>query len=375
MRNLISSLLPRRGFALAASALLALAASAAPDNPIVRLLNSRASGSPRTYAEAAAEVAEGARKDRPVHAFVLALISREPDAPPAAKLSEEDRKKFLDASRERIYRSANKQNNSMAWYLLSLENNDTNLLVRAADGGNVQAQNAWGSMLVSQTLSQAAPSNVVQAALAKAHGYFSQAAGKGDPNGLYNLGMCHARGLGVPRNDQSAFKCFRAAAEQGHPEAINNIGWFFREGKVVDKDLELATKWFAKSASYDNPFGQFNYALALQRGEGVKPDPEKAAKLLEAAANAGCVEAIDAWGVALWKGNGVKEDPERAFRLLLRAANAGYPPAMENVSTCYEMGKGVRANATLATEWKIRSRAARGDRNAQAWLQQNEKNK
>ena len=44
---------------------------------------------------------------------------------------------------------------------------------------------------------------------------------------------------------------------------------------------------------------------------------------------------------------------------------------MENVATCYEKGTGVQANERLALEWKIRSRAARGDRNAQAWLWQN----
>ena len=83
------------------------------------------------------------------------------------------------------------------------------------------------------------------------------------------------------------------------------------------------------------------------------------------------MEAIDAYGVALWKGRGVREDPEAAFRQFLRAAEAGYPPAMENLSTCYQLGKGVKADERRSLEWKIRSRAARGDRNAQAWLQQN----
>ena len=83
------------------------------------------------------------------------------------------------------------------------------------------------------------------------------------------------------------------------------------------------------------------------------------------------MEAINVFGVALWKGEGVAADPRRAFRLFMRAAGAGYPPAMENVSTCYERGSGVEADERLAVEWKIRSRAARGDRNAQAWLRQN----
>ena len=343
----------------------------ASPNAVLRLLNSRAAGSPRGYAQAAEEVAEQARAGRALYAFVLALVSREKDCPPAARLDEETRRRYLETYRGPIRQIAESNGNPMALYLLSLDSGSTNLLRRAADAGNIQAENAWGSFVFSRAVAGGASSNEVERALAEAHGYFKSAAGKGDANGLYNLGMCHWRGLGVPRDDARAFACFRAAAEKGHPEAINNIGAFFRDGVVVDRNLPLATKWFAKSASYGNPFGQFNYALALRRGEGTEVDLKAAAGLLEQAAEGGCVEAINVFGVALWKGEGVAADPRRAFRLFMRAAGAGYPPAMENVSTCYERGSGVEADERLAVEWKIRSRAARGDRNAQAWLRQN----
>ena len=356
---------------LAAS--LVLGGLRADDSPnsVLRLLNSRAAGSPNGYAAAAEEVAAQAREGRALYAFVLALVSREKDAPPAARLDDDTRRKYLETYRAPIQRIAQEHNNPMALYLLSLEKGDTNLLHRAAVAGNIQAENAWGSFIFTRALAGGAPSNVVERVLGEAHGFFKSAAGKGDANGLYNLGMCLWRGLGVARDEQAAFNCFRSAAEKGHPEAINNIGAFFRDGTVVEKDLDLATKWFAKSASYGNAFGQFNYALALRRGEGVKQDYAAAAGLLEKSAAAGCVEAINVFGVALWKGEGVKEDPERAFRLFMQAAGAGYPPAMENVSTCYEKGSGVPADERRSIEWKIRSRAARGDRNAQAWLRQN----
>ncbi len=364
----------RIGVFLAAAlccAALAFGDEETSSNAILRLLNSRASGSPRGYAEAAKEVADQAKEGKAVYAFVLALVSREPDAPPAACLDEATRRAYFDKYRAPIKRIANEHNNPMALYLLSLEENDTNLLCRAALAGNIQAENAWGSFVFSQALAGGASSNEVERALSQAHGYFKSAAGKGDANGLYNLGMCLWRGLGVPKDETAAFNCFRSAAEKGHPEAINNIGAFFRDGIVVEKDLELSAKWFAKSASYDNPFGLFNYALALRRGEGVKKDFKAAVPLLEKAADGGCVEAIDVLGVALWRGEGVEADPRRAFGLFMKAANAGYPPAMENVATCYEKGSGVRADERLALEWRIRSRAARGDRNAQAWLRQN----
>ena len=67
------------------------------------------------------------------------------------------------------------------------------------------------------------------------------------------------------------------------------------------------------------------------------------------------------------------EIAQRFVQHFLRAAEAGYPPAMENLSTCYRYGKGVKPDERQSMEWKIRSRAARGDRNAQAWLQKNAK--
>jgi len=358
---------------LATALLAGWAAQADPANAIMRLLNSRASGSRTEYAAAAEEVAEKATSGSPVYGFVLALVSRERDAPKAARMDDATRKKYLDGCRAKIKRLALEKNNSMAWYLLSLESGDTNLLHRAADAGNVQARNAWGAFLLEHSMDDGVSTNEQRRVMGLAYDYFKAAAAEGDANGLYNLGTCHARGYGTPQDEQSAFNCFRAAAEKGHPEAINNVGWFFREGRVVEKDLEMAARWFAKSAATENPYGQFNYGLALQRGEGVPQDLKKAAELFRIAGDHGCIEAIDAYGVALWRGEGVRENHRKAFQQFIRAANLGYPPAMDNISTCYSRGTGVPADENLATEWKIRSRAARGDRNAQAWLRQNSK--
>lgn len=345
-------------------------APAKSENAVVRLLNSRASGSLTTYAKAAEEVAEGAHNGNKLYGYVLALVSREPNAPEAARIDEDTRKKYLDACRPLLKKNANEKNNPMAWYLLSLEAGDTNLLRRAAESKNIQAQNAWGTILVGRSASPNLTSNEVSTVLSEAFGLFKEAADQDDANGLYNAGMCYWRGLGVTQDKERAFTYFRNAAALGHPEAINNIGAFFRQGVVVEKNLETSAKWFSKSASYGNPYGQFNYALALKRGEGVEVNLPEAARLFRLSAAGGCVEALDAYACALWRGEGVAKDPKQAFALFTKAAEAGFPPAMENMSECYDKGIGVKASKEKAIEWKIRSRAARGDRNAQLWLQQ-----
>lgn len=363
----------RSGFLILFAAALALVSYGDQANAIVRLLNSRASGSPRGYADAAKEVASDAADGKPLQCFVLALVSREHDAPPAARLDDETRERYLASARTKIDALARRTNNSLAWYLLSLDSGDTNLLQRAAIGGNVQAMNAWGSMLVNNALRDGRSTNEIARAFADAMGFFSRAAGVGDANGLYNLGMCYARGLGTPRNDEKAFSCFRSSAEKGHPEAINNIGWFFREGRIVDKDLELSAKWFKKSADFQNAYGEYNYALALRRGEGVKRNDAEAAKYFKLAMDGGCVEAMNSYGLALLRGEGVEKDGVEAIKVFERVAGAGFPPAMENLAFCYEKGEGVKADDKKAMIWRIRSKAARGDAAAQAWLLQNDK--
>lgn len=360
-------------FTLALASLAAFGArdadTRARSEAILKLLNSRAAGSPRGYAEAAKIVAEDAAKGKPLQRLLIALVSNDRDAPAEARLDPETRKTYLDGSRDKIRTLAEERGNALAWYLLSLEKNDESMLKRAAEGGNVQALNSWGTITLTRALRDLGEdTNDVERVLKKSCSCFQKAADQGDANGLYNLGMCYWRGLGVAQDDQKAFDCLRAAAEKGHPEAINNIGGFFRDGVFVERDLEMSAKWFEKSASYENAYGQFNYALALRRGEGVKKDEKKAVKYLEKAADNGCAEAVNTLGVALWKGEGIAKDEKRAFNLFLRAAMDGYPPAMENVSTCYERGEGVRVDEEKSLIWKMRSRAARGDRGAQEWL-------
>lgn len=338
--------------------------------PIEQLLNSRSAGSPHAYENAAAQVAEAARKGRPLQKYIIALISRESDAPPAAHITDAERERYFAESRPAVRRLAEERGNPLAWYLLSVDSGDTNLLKRAADGNNVQALNAWGNYLLDRALN--AP-QIDRGMVEEAVSCFRRATGLGDGNGFYNLGMAYARGLGIPRDDARALACFRSAAEKGHPAAMNSVGWFLREGRVVGKDLELAAKWFEKAASYGNPYGQLNWGLALQRGEGVASDAVRAAEQFRRSAEGGCIEAMTAYGVALARGDGVAADEEGAVRWFEKAAATGYPPAMENLAECYASGRGVAADNRKSLEWKFRSRAARGDKAAADWLRQNGK--
>ena len=360
---------------LAAALLAACFGHAAEKSPnaISRLLNSRASGSTRGFVEAAEIVSAEAAKGLPVQQFVIGVLSTEDHPIPALRLSKEKRMAYLDAARGKIRALAENRSNGLAWYLLSLENNDMKLLKRASECNNLQALNAWGTITLTQALSNpGALDSDVEGVLEKSFNCFRRAAAEKDPNGLYNLGMCYMRGYGCNENRDKAFECFRTAAEAGHPEAINNIGGFYRDGIVVEKDPVLATRWFAKSADCDNSYGMLNYGLALQRGEGVARDPQKAAELFKGSADQGNAEAMNAYAMCLFNGDGVAKDERAGVQWYRRSASAGCAEAMDNLASCYDRGLGGLPESALdATVWKVRARAARGDRNAMAWLTQN----
>ena len=353
---------------------LACASTAADkaSEAIVTLLNSRASGSRSEFREAAKIVAAGAKEGRPLQQFVIALVANDKDLPRKLRLKPETRREYLDQARDKIRRLAEEKNNALAWYLLSLEKNDMSFLKRAADGDNVQALNAWGTITLTNAFRDpSVDTNEVARTLVKCFGLFKKAADKGDANGLYNLGMCYMQGYGCVPDEDLAYKCFRTSAEAGHPEAINNIGGFYRDGIVVRANPETAAKWFSKSAELGNAYGMLNYALALQRGEGVEKDVAKAIELLKEAAELGNAEAMNAYGMCFYSGDGVAKDAAEAVKWYRASAARGFAPAMDNLSSCYNLGVGVRKDEKEGLAWKVRGMAARGDRNAAAWLRQN----
>ena len=53
---------------------------------------------------------------------------------------------------------------------------------------------------------------------------------QGDADAQYNLGVMHAEGKGVPRDDRMAAQWYRRAAEQGDASAQNSLGLMYAVG-------------------------------------------------------------------------------------------------------------------------------------------------
>lgn len=396
--------------AVSAAAISFAAAGDASRDSLLNLLNARAGESPRRYEEAAKIVASEAAAGKILHRFVIALVSREPSAPPSAKLDDKTRNEYLSGNRKIIRNLALSKENPLAWYLLYLDGKDAKLLKRAADGDNVQALNELGAKTLAPIAAKKRRSEADVKTMRECFGYFGRAAGKDDPNGFYNLGICYLNGWGCRKDLAMARDYLVKAAAKEQPKAVNLLGELTRDGTLGEKDSVAATKYFSQCAMLGYPRGQFNYAMALLHGDGIEKNPQRAEQLMKAAAKSGIVEAMDAYAgilfstaddaenaaarlheaVSWWRhcavdrkyppsmdrlascfasGRGVARDDNAAAAWYRRAAEEGYVPAMLHIAEMFETGTGgVSKSHYNANWWKTRARAAEGDRNARVWL-------
>ena len=72
---------------------------------------------------------------------------------------------------------------------------------------------------------------------------YRKAAEQGYAEAQNELGVMHAIGDGVPKDDVQAAKWYRLAAEQGLPKAQFNLGGMYAIGDGVPKDDVQAYAW------------------------------------------------------------------------------------------------------------------------------------
>ena len=215
-------------------ALAALLAVLGSSDAVLHLLNAPTSCGQKVYAEAKAVVERDAKAGKPLQQFVWGLTTDDP------KLAA----KCLDASRGKIREMAEKADNPMAWYLLSVEKNDVACLQKAADGGNVQALNALGLLILSEAMARKnADTNQLEVSFKKCFRCFHKAARQKDANGFVNLGTCFLRGFGCAQDMKAAVRCFEAAAALGHPEAMDCLSAAYQLGHGVEPDAEKSLVW------------------------------------------------------------------------------------------------------------------------------------
>jgi TPR repeat protein len=113
------------------------------------------------------------------------------------------------------------------------------------------------------------------------------AARLGNPWSQFDLGLCYAKGQGVPQDLDEAVNWFRKAAEQGNSRAQFTLGFCYQHGYGIEQDSEEAVNWFRKAAKQGDPDAQSNLGYCYFHGEGVQQDFVKAAQWNEYAEHGG----------------------------------------------------------------------------------------
>jgi Sel1 repeat len=83
--------------------------------------------------------------------------------------------------------------------------------------------------------------------------WYRKAAGSGNAQAQFVLGMMYEKVQQVPQNYAEAAKWYRMSAENGYAAAQNQLGWTYTNGLGLAQDHVEAAKWYRKAAELRNP--------------------------------------------------------------------------------------------------------------------------
>ena len=108
--------------------------------------------------------------------------------------------------------------------------------------------------------------------------WFKAAADKGDPNGMFEYGMCLRRGTGVVQNPEEGLKWILKAGEGGSGDGQLWRACSLLEGRDEKRNPTLAVHILEELLAKPNPHWNAHllYGYCLQEGLGIEPDAKGA---------------------------------------------------------------------------------------------------
>jgi TPR repeat protein len=113
--------------------------------------------------------------------------------------------------------------------------------------------------------------------MAELMGPIADGAGRGEPSMTLLLAHIHLRGLGVPEDDDQAFRLTRQAAEAGDLVAASILGDLLMEGTGTLPDYDEAVVWMRRAL----PLGANRTRVSLWSVRKIRPDLVSAAEAVE----------------------------------------------------------------------------------------------
>jgi TPR repeat protein len=185
--------------------------------------------------------------------------------------------------------------------------------------------------------------------------WLQKAAEQGNVNAQNSLGVCYDNGEGAEQDHKKAFEWYKKAAEQGLADAQNSLGACYDNGVGVKQDYEKAFEWYKKAAEQGLAVAEFNVGKCYFIGKSVKKNYETAVEFLQKAAEQGHADAQNSLGLCYDKGEGIEQDHKKAFEWYKKAAEQGNASAQKNLRDCYKFGIGVEKDLEKADYWYKKS--------------------
>jgi TPR repeat protein len=178
----------------------------------------------------------------------------------------------------------------------------------------------------------------------------------GDAESQYLVGKSYSDGLGVEKNESTAFDWFSKSASCGNMHGENTVGYDYLYGhNGAAKDYALALQWLRKAAAQGNPKAQANLGDMYYNGWGVPQDYNSAFTWYRKASTNGNAYAESMIGYMYESGTGTKKDAIEATARFRSAAAKGNDFAQNNLGIHYQNGEGVIADSSTAAFWYRRA--------------------
>lgn len=135
-------------------------------------------------------------------------------------------------------------------------------------------------------------------------------ANEGNTNCLNWLGILYNEGLGVEKNENTAFELIKKAANAGNSTAAYNLGRFYMIGTGCDIDFEKAKYWLTVSADQGNQRAAYGLGYMYYKGFGVAQNYKTAVSWFELSN----FPMAKHWlGICYYFGYGVVKDEQKAI--------------------------------------------------------------
>lgn len=106
----------------------------------------------------------------------------------------------------------------------------------------------------------------------KAIELYKRAAGDGQLEAAYNLGVIYEKGLGITAQYEAAVKWYRYAAKRGFRDAQYNLANMYAKGAGIKANQRIAVEWYKKAAEQGDIDAAYNLGNRYAKGEGVNVD-------------------------------------------------------------------------------------------------------